>query len=86
MTKLVEDLVSMVDKTKKYTTVNNKEVWLPTEGELCLFWDNSSHEYTCVSKFRRMEGSRFCDNNYDVWDNCSKLIGELPPHLKENQC
>jgi hypothetical protein len=60
-----------------------EEVWTPTEGEWCWFWDTDEDKNATLSRFQKV-----CDNGKiksqcgNFWEYCSKFDGELPKHLK----
>jgi hypothetical protein len=63
---------------------NLVEVWEPTEGELCWFWNYKEQSYAYVGKFDKVANDGMFKSSTGVyWLNCSKFIGELPEHLKD---
>jgi hypothetical protein len=62
-----------------------QEVWVPSEGEWCWFWDNDEPAYSALDKFKRMGPcDLFQSTNCSTWKHCSKFTSELPEHLKRN--
>ena len=62
------------------------EVWEPTEGEWCWFWDDMSKQVAHLRKYLKtyseMVGESFVSTDGCAWDNCAKFEGKLPEHLK----
>jgi hypothetical protein len=59
------------------------EVWEPTAGEWCLFWNNEEPKSAILDKFIGMTKSGlFKDYSYSYWQYCAKFDGTIPEHLK----
>jgi hypothetical protein len=59
------------------------EVWEPTEGEWCWFFDLNGQEGAILAKFqKRCPYGRYQTKNGSNWKYCLKFVGELPEHLK----
>ena len=58
-----------------------KEVWAPSEGELCYFWDDSTRGVT-VRAYKYYASSNanyvYVDATDTAWKHCAKFDGTLP--------
>jgi hypothetical protein len=66
----------------KWDSYNLIEVWEPTVGEWCWFWDDNNYN-TILAKFELIHNDKgFKCNAGGYWQHCVKFTGELPEHLK----
>jgi hypothetical protein len=61
---------------------NLVEVWEPTVGEWCLFWDETAKYHANLRRYSGMHGVSFKTIDGLSWTHCAKFNGELPEHLK----
>lgn len=55
-----------------------KEVWTPTEGELCYFWDCPNNALAVRKFYRTNNTGTHIDSNGTHWGYCAPFDGNLP--------
>jgi hypothetical protein len=59
------------------------EVWEPTDGEWCWFWNKGRYESLTLARFILTDNSeKFYSYGLCGWECCIKFDGTFPEHLK----
>ena len=58
------------------------ELWQPTVGEWCWFWDEN-YTTAILAKFENISNGLFVEHHGNIFEYCEPFIGQLPTHLKD---